>query len=598
MTPPGPTWAANRGNTATSYTHTGLTAESTRHYRVSAINSVGTGQPSNTANATTSQATQGSPDLVVDNTISGTNVPPGYNLSLNANVRNKGDGPSVPTTLRYYHSPDVMITSSDTQVGTDRVDRLVPSGSIRHANGVTVPSTPGTYYYGACVDTVPSESDAGNNCSTATEVTVRVVNSPPEVTGDIDDVTATLGGSFQVDISGVFTEPDGEKIQNYGFTLRTSGILSGTVHTQTGILNLRAIGVGATTVAVEASDIHGNGSGPHDLFMVTVVPAETTAAPGAPTGLTATGDGQTEIDLLWTAPSDDGGEDITGYKIEVSTDGSSWSDLVANTNSTSTSYSHTGLTADSARHYRVSAINSAGAGPASNTANATTNSPAAAVPGASTGLTATADGETQIDLSWSAPSSNGGADITGYRIEVSTDGSSWTDLVANTGDTTTNYTHTGLTADSTRHYRVSAINSAGTGPASDSANSTTDSHQDTSTCASGSAISDAANNPRLVSNCEALLAARDTLRGTGTLNWSADTPIGNWDGIIVGGTPQRVTELSLQNQGMTGTVPAVLGELSGLEILNLGDNKHLSGLYQQPWATLPTFSNYFFTTIS
>ena len=73
-------------------------------------------------------------------------------------------------------------------------------------------------------------------------------------------------------------------------------------------------------------------------------------------------------------PSDDGGADITGYRIEVSTDGSSWSDLVTNTNSTSTSYTHTGLTAESTRHYRVSAINSAGTGPVSNTDNATTNS--------------------------------------------------------------------------------------------------------------------------------------------------------------------------------------------------------------------------------
>ena len=106
-----------------------------------------------------------------------------------------------------------------------------------------------------------------------------------------------------------------------------------------------------------------------DLVRITV---QSAMKPGAPTGLTATADGPTEIDLSWTAPSDDGGAAITGYRIEVSTDGSSWSDLVANTNSTATSYSLTGLTAWSTRHYRVSAINSAGTGTASNTANATT----------------------------------------------------------------------------------------------------------------------------------------------------------------------------------------------------------------------------------
>ena len=40
--------------------------------------------------------------------------------------------------------------------------------------------------------------------------------------------------------------------------------------------------------------------------------SDETSAPGKPTSLTATADGQTEIDLSWSAPSDDGGADITG----------------------------------------------------------------------------------------------------------------------------------------------------------------------------------------------------------------------------------------------------------------------------------------------
>ena len=90
-------------------------------------------------------------------------------------------------------------------------------------------------------------------------------------------------------------------------------------------------------------------------------------------------------------------------------------------------------------------------------------------------MTATANGQTRIDLSWRAPASNGGAAITGYRVEVSTDGSSWSTLAANTNSTATRYSHTGLTAGSARRYRFSAINSAGTGPASNVAAATTDS---------------------------------------------------------------------------------------------------------------------------
>ena len=67
----------------------------------------------------------------------------------------------------------------------------------------------------------------------------------------------------------------------------------------------------------------------------------------------------------------------------------------------------------------------------------------------------------------------------------------------------------------------------------------------TPTCSSGTAVPDPTNNPGLVSDCEALLASRDTLAGDATLNWSADTPIADWDGITLEGTPQRVTELQL-----------------------------------------------------
>ena len=72
------------------------------------------------------------------------------------------------------------------------------------------------------------------------------------------------------------------------------------------------------------------------------------------------------------------------------------------------------------------------------------------------------------------PGSTGGSAITGYKIEVSPNGiSSWTNLVANTNSTATNYAHTGLASGDTRHYRVSAINTNGTGTASNVANATT-----------------------------------------------------------------------------------------------------------------------------
>ena len=54
-------------------------------------------------------------------------------------------------------------------------------------------------------------------------------------------------------------------------------------------------------MAVDARDSNGQSGNSEDLFKVTVVAAEAADKPGAPTGLSATADGQTEIDLSWSA---------------------------------------------------------------------------------------------------------------------------------------------------------------------------------------------------------------------------------------------------------------------------------------------------------
>ena len=92
-------------------------------------------------------------------------------------------------------------------------------------------------------------------------------------------------------------------------------------------------------------------------------------------------------------------------------------------------------------------------------------------------------------------------------------------------------------------------------------------------CSSGDAVADAADNPGLVADCEALLKSRDQLVGTVTLNWSEDTSIAEWDGVRLGGTPQRVTQLYLVRQGLDGTVPGSLGSLTGLTGLYLHHNE-------------------------
>jgi len=204
--------------------------------------------------------------------------------------------------------------------------------------------------------------------------------------------------------------------------------------------------------------------------------------PSAPTNLTATAVSPTQISLSWTVPSNNGGAVITGYKIEVKSGSGSYTTLVSNTQSTITTYSHTGLTTGTTYTYKVSAINSAGAGTASNESSATpTSSSSSGVPGAPTNLSAMAVSGTQINLSWNAPSNNGGYPITGYKIEYRIGSGSYTTLVSNTQSTTTTYSHTGLTSGQLYVYRVSAINSAGTGSPSSESSATPTSSSSAST---------------------------------------------------------------------------------------------------------------------
>ena len=118
--------------------------------------------------------------------------------------------------------------------------------------------------------------------------------------------------------------------------------------------------------------------------------------------------------------------------------------------------------------FQVAAVNSV-EGPYSAEVSAT---PAAATaPDAPTNLMATAVSETEINLSWDAPSDTGGSAITSYDLEYSANGSdSWMDL---TPSGTSFSDNTGLNRGTTRHYRVAAVNRVGTGDYSTVVSATT-----------------------------------------------------------------------------------------------------------------------------
>ena len=147
----------------------------------------------------------------------------------------------------------------------------------------------------------------------------------------------------------------------------------------------------------------------------------------------------------------------------------------------------TGLSAGTTYEVQVRASNDNGASNWSPSRTAQTDSGEA--PGAPTNLNATAHGHDRIDLSWTAPSSEGGRipsnpgepdnetdddRIRSYKIEVRSAASDWLVLDRTIGSTDTVYSHRDVPAGVIRCYRVSATNTAGTGPPSNEAIATTD----------------------------------------------------------------------------------------------------------------------------
>ena len=127
----------------------------------------------------TKEEIQGQPDLEVGTpTVSDSGPETGASFTLSATVSNTGDGESPATTLRYYRSTDARITTSDTAAGTDAVAALSALGTSAESISLTAPASPGPYYYGACVDTVTSESDTTNNCSASVKVDVEAPKYP------------------------------------------------------------------------------------------------------------------------------------------------------------------------------------------------------------------------------------------------------------------------------------------------------------------------------------------------------------------------------------------------------------------------------------
>ena len=146
------------------------------------------------------EAPRTSPDLEVGApTVSDSGPETGASFTLSATVTNAGDADAAATTLRYYRSANTLISTLDTEVGTDAVAALSASGTSAESITLTAPATAGTYYYGACVDAVTGESEISDNCSAPLRVVVKEPGERPDLgvgAPSVDDASPDTGGSF------------------------------------------------------------------------------------------------------------------------------------------------------------------------------------------------------------------------------------------------------------------------------------------------------------------------------------------------------------------------------------------------------------------
>jgi len=407
---------------ASPYTITGLTNDTTYNVQVRAINARGNGPYS--------QTTDGMPT-------SGTTVPSApfpptlvaSDMQLEVSWVPPFDGGSPITgyNVRWRVKDTAQWTNFNVQGSPYIITRL--TNGTEYEVQVRAANNQGNGPYSLSTDGTPA--------------TVPSAPAPPSLTPSNGTLMAT------------WTEPPDGGSPITGYTVRwklasaalwMEQAVSGLTYTITGLVN-------GSLYNVEVRAINDEGNGPYSMS-ADGTPATTPSAPTAPT-LTP---GDARLTATWTAPPD-GGSPITGYTVRWRLGGTTqWNEEPAN----ASPYTITGLTNDQSYEVGVRAINAQGNGPYSPSSSGTPV-PGPTVPSAPTAPTLIPS-NAQLTVAW-IPPDDGGSPITSYTVRWKlTSAINWTDREAGASP----YTITGLVNGSVYEVQVRASNAIGNGPYSES----------------------------------------------------------------------------------------------------------------------------------
>jgi titin len=232
--------------------------------------------------------------------------------------------------------------------------------------------------------------------SFATDGTLLVVWSTPADTGG----SAITAYKLQRLINNQFTTIREGLLLQASLTREAPG-----VNYTLRVIALNAVGESAASATVSIAVPFAKSSAPRNLV------ADTTSQTG-------------RVVLNWETPENTGGTGVSNYWIQYSTSGTTW---VTNWATSQTTYILSMPPKGATYSYRVLASTSAGQSDPSNVVAVTSAATKPSSP-ALRSINFGVDGA--VVFVWSAPSDNGGSQVTGYRVESSPDGQNFTTLTS------------------------------------------------------------------------------------------------------------------------------------------------------------------------
>jgi hypothetical protein len=134
--------------------------------------------------------------------------------------------------------------------------------------------------------------------------------------------------------------------------------------------------------------------------------------------------GKGEVTLTWSPPRASGGRSISGYRVMYGTSVAAGSIAAADTGTTGTTYTLRGVTNGSQYFIKIAAVTSAGVGE-----YAFVQAIPAGTPEEVTSLVATPSDES-VTVTFAAPTVNGGSTVNSYRVQMSSDATTWSEITA------------------------------------------------------------------------------------------------------------------------------------------------------------------------